>query len=404
MSNAIQSIGMLSFGEFELNNPRIATGRRCRSWSSGRGSIRGACLTGLCLGWAPPFSLAQSSDPPAVAATTAPSVDSPEPKADGRKAAEEALRSARELLDRFDEHRGENPSAAELEELNRYILVLQATDPANAWLSYIQGRAYAYGGRNGDAIDQLRRFVETRDGRSEWKAFRALGDAFIGEFPRLARANYERAAELNPSEPSVLMGLSICAGRTGDIEEALRLARRAVESDGRRSVRYVNHLARTLSVMKERSEAEREALSALRLAEDVVRNQPGERGPLQSLAAQLDLLMDIVGERINDSADAGADDFVRLAEYMARRAETADQLARHDRLAVLQRGMDATAADSSPRLLQEYAAALADVGRNDDAIAQFERLLKLKPEDPVALEWLTRLRTPTEITPRSQPQ
>ena len=393
---------MFSGMELELIDPLFAVRRGRRI--CGVSLIRAVCLICLCLNMTPLFSHAQSTDPSAVGPTTAPIADTSQSPAENRKSTEEALRSAREMLDRFDENRNENPSPVELEELTRHIFALQSTDPANPWLSYLQGRAYAYGGRNGDAIDQLRRFVETRDGRSEWKAFRALGDAFVGEFPRLAKANYARAAELNPSEPSVLMGLSICAGRTGDTEEALRLARRAVESDGRRSVRYVNHLARTLSAMKERSEAEREALSALRLAEDRVRNQPGERGPLQSLASQLDLLIAIVGERINESADSSADDFVRLAEYMARRTETAVQLARYERLALFQRGMDATASSPSPRLLENYAEALADVGRNDDAITQFERLLLLKPDDPVALEWLTRLRTPAEITPPSKPR
>ena len=366
--------------------------------------IQVICVAGACLHATLPFAIAQTADPSAASVTNTPIVDASSAPADARRAADEALRSAKAMLDRFDARQGENPSSAELEELNRQVLVLQSTDPANSWLSYVQGRAYAYGGRNGDAIDHMRRFVETRDGRNEWKAFRALGDAFVGEFPRLAQANYERAVELNPSDPSVLLGLSICAGRTGDSEEALTLARRAVESDGRRSVRFVSHLARTLSAMKDRGEAEREALSALRLAEAGVRGRPGERGPLYSLGTQLDLLIDIIGGGINESSDAIADDYVRLGDYMARRTDVAAQLARHDRLAILQRGMDASISSPSPRLLEKYAEALADVGRNDDAIAQFEKLLALEPENPVAHQWLTRLRAPTDEKSPSQPQ
>ncbi|MEK7710546.1 MAG: tetratricopeptide repeat protein [Planctomycetota bacterium] len=341
---------------------------------------------------APSIARSQTTEPPAVPSSGTTATTPPEP----RKSADEALPAARELLDRLDAHPGEDPQPAVLDELNKRILDLQSADPANPWLTYLYGRAYAFSHRNGDAIDQLRRFVETRDGRNEWKAFRVLGDLFVGEFPRLAKANYERAAELNPNEPSALAGLSICANKTGDRDEALRLARRAVEADGRRAVRFVHHLARTLASMKQWDEAEREALSALHLAEEGVRGQPGVRGPLQTMATQYDLLIDIVGGRIGETAGAIADDYVRVSDYMARRADVAAQLAKYDRLILLQHGMDTTGADASARLRESYAAALADVGRNDDAVAQFEKLLSLEPDNAAAKERLAKLRAPLE--------
>ncbi|MDO8632569.1 MAG: tetratricopeptide repeat protein, partial [Phycisphaerales bacterium] len=287
---------------------------------------------------APSLARSQTTEPPVVPSSGTTTTTPPDP----RKSADGALAAARELLDRIDAPPGDDPLPAVLDELNQRILDLQSADPANPWLTYLYGRAYAFSGRNGDAIDQLRRFVETRDGRNEWKAFRVLGDLFVSEFPRLAKANYERAAVLNPNEPSVLTGLSLCANKTGDRDEALRLARRAAEADGRRAVRFVHHLARTLASMKQWNEAEREALSALHLAEEGVRGRPGVRGPLQTMAAQYDLLIDIVGGRIGETAGAIADDYVRVSDYMARRAEVAAQLAKYDRLILLQHGMDTT--------------------------------------------------------------
>jgi len=329
----------------------------------------------------------QNTQQPAWPQTPPSVANSPSPPT-----SDEPLRAAKDLLDQIDAHPGEDPLPVTLDELNRLTTVLQSADPANPWLGYLYGRMYAFSARKGDAIDQLRRFVETREGRNEWKAFRLLGDLFAAEFPRLATTNYRRAVELNPIEPSALMGLSVCAGKTGDRDEALRLARQAAETDGRRTVRYISHLAKTLASMKQRDEAEREALSALRLAEKDVGDRPGVRGPLQTLAAQYDLLIDIVGGRIGETAGVNADDYIRISDYMALRTEVAEQLARHDRLTILQHGMDAAKANPSPLLVERYAAALAEVGRTDEAIAQLEKLLALEPDNAPAKERLSKLR------------
>lgn len=327
----------------------------------------------------------------AVQPPEAPTTVSTSAKEEAAVSVTESVEAARSLIDQWDVSAIEDEVPALAAELNRRILALQAADPANPWLPYLFGRLHALNGRIGEAIDQLRRFVDSREGRTDWKAYRVLGDLFIGEFPRLAKANYDRAAELNPSEPTVLAGLSITANKTGARDEALRLARAAVDADGRKRVRFINHLARMLALVKQRDEAEREALAALRLAEADVERQPGRRGPLQVVANQYDLLIEIVGGRAAETAGVNSDDYVRLSDYMMRRAEAAVRLSKHDRLSVLQRGMESLA-EPSPRLLESFAAALAEVGRNDEAIVQFEKLLTIEPDNVVAREQLARLR------------
>ncbi len=316
------------------------------------------------------------------------------PGADDASAREEALRTAIEAIERAELQQKDDglvaPTAAE--EINRRLTSLQKLDPAGPLLPYLFGRAYALFGRVGDAIEQLRKFVETRDGRNEWEAHRRLGDLFVEEFPTLAKASYGKALALKTDEPTALLGLSICAYKSGDLDEALRLAQQAVESDGRRTVRVVAHLARMFIANGQWAEADRSAVLALELAEAAVRKQPGRRGPLQTMEAQYDLLIDLGKARIKEKSTS-AEDFVRFAGYIRNRSDVRARLALHDALLVLERGVKATSPSTLPRLLEQYAVTLAEVGRTEDAIAAFERLLVLDPSNATAAEWLGRLRS-----------
>jgi len=305
---------------------------------------------------------------------------------------EEALRAAVEALEQAEEQDEGGVRAAALEEINRRLSTLQGVDPAHPWLSYLYGRAYALAGRSGDAIDHFRKFVETREGRNEWQAHRRLGDLFVGEFPRLAKASYDKALALKADEPTALLGLSTCAYKTGDVDEALRLAQQAADADGRQTVRIVGHLTRMFIAKRQWADADRTAVLALELAEAGVGKRPGARGPVQTLEAQYDLLTDLLQARINEKV-AGAEDYVRLAGFFRKRNDISARLALHDALRVLELGVESTAPDTPARLLEQYAVTLADVGRTEAAIAAFENLLTLDPSNSTAAERLGRLRT-----------
>ena len=69
------------------------------------------------------------------------------------------------------------------------------------------------------------------------------------------------------------------------------------------------------------------------------------------------------------------------------------RLALHDALRVLELGVNSTAPNTPARLQEQYAVTLAEVGRSEDAVAAFEKLLTLDPSNSTATDWLERLRS-----------
>ncbi len=331
-----------------------------------------------------------------TAATTPPTPPAPEPVAQGpvKPAIDvnEAVQKARVLIDGIDANYADVPSRETLLELEKLIEDIRASEPAHPWLPYLLGRAYGLAGRNGDAIDQLRKFVETRDGRNEWKAHQVLGDLFVSEFPRLAQGSYEKAAQLNPNEPSILTGLSNCANRAGNLDEGIRLARLAVEADAYKNVRYPHRLARALMGRQQFDEAEKEARKALAIAEERVQKYPGKRVALQILMEQYSLLIELMSARILASATVDPQVYLRLAELTGTRADILHRLGKHDQIAILENAVMRTAADTPVVLRQQYAAALAEAGRTEDAIAEYEKIVAGDPGNKAAAEAIAELR------------
>ena len=334
----------------------------------------------------------EPSEPPRQQAEPAQSAAIQETSTEPAIGVDQAVRLAIDALDRL-EARDESDALVPLtDEANRYIEVVEAKDAANPWLPYLYGRAYAIMGRRGDAVDQLVKFVETREGRNEWRAYRLLGDLFVDEFARLAKANYQKAKVLNPAEPTVLFGLSVCAFKLGDVEGAISLAREALQVDGAQTVRYVSHLAALLSADGQSNEAFKEAQRALALARTSMQAEPGAHGPLLVVDAQYQQMIDILQARVNEPAHTDISDYLRLAASVRQRTQIRQMLMLHDVLRVVEAGVDKTAPDTPPALLEQYGIVLAEVGRTDAAIGAFERLLGVDPDNSVAAEWLSRLR------------
>jgi tetratricopeptide (TPR) repeat protein len=327
----------------------------------------------------------------------------PETPLDSEVSAEEAIRLAIETFDRLEEGVAGDDRASLTERADRYIELVEAGDPGSPWLSYLYGRAFALLGRPGDAVEQLRKFVETREGRNEWRAYRLLGDLFVDQFPRLGKANYDRAEALNAGRPSVLFGLSRAAAKLGQVDEAVEFARRAAEADGRRDSRYVSNLASMLKAAGRWKEALGEAEAALRIARERMRRQPGGSGPLLAVDAQYGMLIEIMQARLSEPEGGEADDYLRLARYVRERGRVSQLLVLHDVLRTLEAGAEATAADPPTALLEQLGLVYAEVGRTGDAIAAFEQLLRADPGNPVANEWLVRLRGDPVETEQAQP-
>jgi tetratricopeptide (TPR) repeat protein len=318
----------------------------------------------------------------------------PNPYADSeeRPTTEQAVKRALNIVQRIA-HGEEDGTWDELTaRLDYYISVIQSDDPSNPWLSYLYGWIYAIGGRKGDAIEEVAKFVETREGRNEWLAYRLLGDLFVEQFPRLAKSHYNKAAALTSNEASVLYGLSRCAAATGNTEESIKLAQEAVDADGRKQVRYLTHLARMLMRDRRWSDAERAVRAGLDRAETLRRDQPASDRPLKLLDIQYQTLAEIARARLGESPTA--EDYARLADYTQRRAEIGLLLARFETLRLLEQAMKELGGPS-PALLERYAVLLAELGREEEAVAAMEELRALDPGNAVAAEWLGRLKPPS---------
>lgn len=324
-----------------------------------------------------------------------------EPQAESLTA-DEAVRLAVEALDRLDSRESDVDKDALLAEARRYAESARQRDPANPWLYYLSGRYFAHVGRQGDAIEQLRKFVETREGRNQWRAYVTLANLFVGDYPQLAKVNYEKAQALNSSEPDILLGLSTCAAKLGASEEAIARAREAIALDGRKTPLYMAHLARLLLAADRLDDAQEAADAARDLAEHWAQGHPGRLRPLQTLDRQYQLLIEILQQRVardrqaqvqdsNVGGPAPVADYLRLAELQRARGKLADKFAKFAALAALEAGVRRSGSDTPPALLEEYGISLADVGRHEQAIEVFRRLQQLDANNSTAKEWLARL-------------
>ncbi len=204
-----------------------------------------------------PIAIAIVSAPPLIALATPPAAtDARQVSTDS---VAEAIRSATRLLDELDTAEDGQRAQTLATKVEDHLDVIRTADESNPWLAYLYGRMLAKTGRQGDAIQQLRRFTTTREGRNEWHAYLLLGDLFVGEFPQLAKANYQKAQVLNQGESDVILGLSKCALKLGHTKEAIALARQAVKANPTQSAKYRIQLVQALRRLGQWDEAAREA-------------------------------------------------------------------------------------------------------------------------------------------------
>lgn len=331
---------------------------------------------------------------PALTARAAPRPSSPQDAAPASAPAdsiEELVQKAGIQLDKLEALDSDQREVIEVtwSDLQSSLQTLEVQAPDHPRLAYLKARSLAFAGRNGDAVTHIRRFLESREGRNDWQAHRLLGDLFADEFPQLSRSAYAKALELNPGAPSVLFGLSRCAHKLGQLEEAVSLARRAVEA--RPDTRYYAHLARLYVARRQWPEARQAVLAAVDHARRALRDQPGRRTAVADLDAQLRLLTDVLQVRLGDVAPT-SDDYLELAAAMADRAANANLLAHFDRVSVLAQAVRRFQPDVPVALREQYGTALVDVGRRREAADEFAAILQADPANAVAAYWLERLK------------
>lgn len=306
---------------------------------------------------------------------------------------EDTVNAAVRSLVQLEDTTNSKQFAEILDELTGLIEQTRQIDPQTPWLDYLHGRMYAATGKPGDAVAQLRKFVETREGRNEWHAYRLLGDLFINEFPRLAQSNYQKAASLNSGEPAVLFGLSRCASMLGRKNEAVNLATQTVDADRGQSVEYLSHLAKTLALYQNWTGALEVSEKAVALAQQQIDASPGQRELLLELDTQIRQTIEILLVRISDATDDLEIEhgYLKLAKFARRRADNGSILSAFDVLDILQAGVERTQPDTPASLLEPYAVALAGLGRTAEAIERFQQLQAADPNNTTAADWLARL-------------
>lgn len=315
-----------------------------------------------------------------------------------------AVRTAVEGLNYLEDNELAEDRDEVFKELARNIEFVQRNDASHPFLPYLSGRLNALTGARARAVADLQSFVDRPEGRTEWRAFRILGDLMVDSYPELARSYLDRADELKPGEPSVLFALARCELRRGRKKEAVEFARKAVEVDGSRSVTYMAYLAKTLGEEGNAEEADRIAGDALRRAQEIDRQYPGNQIAIATLESQYRLSIEILRGRIQ-AGQGGAADFIRLAGLLRSRAATSSRLIIFDVLNTLEAGIARLGDATPPELFQEFGIALAEAEKRDAAIAVFQKLLEVQPSNVVAKEWLERFGAPTsnDSAPSSRP-
>ena len=346
-----------------------------------------ASVTLLGLSWSS-IALAQVGD----AATPNPEAAVTPATPTAARTVEQAAAAAMTALDQIESGESDQPRRTVLAQVFEHIEFIQDTDPYYPMLSFLFGRTYALAGRYNDAVQQLQAFIDTRDGRNEWRALRLLGDLLVETYPQLAESHYRSAAALKPGEPSVLFGTARCLAKRGRQSEAITTAREAVVADGRQTIDYLTFLAGMLAQAKQWEAAEREAHAALDLAKRDMEAKPGEREAVEVVDQQYRRLVEVLTARVNQGGEVEVDAFVRLSDYLALRAETLVTLSNYDALSVVERGLSVATPAPPPLLLERQGMLLAKIGRTEEAIAVFEQLLDRVPNHPAATAWLAKLR------------
>lgn len=348
-----------------------------------------------------PRPLAAQETPQAAAPSL---VAPPEPaRLQAGVSVESAISEAVAAIDQLDSVTDDEQRREQLDAIEKRLTDIRTVASDSSWLLYLSGRVHAYRGRFSEAADQLRKFVETREGRNQWRAYKVLGDLFAETFPRLAKANYKKADALKPDEREVLVGLSACSMKLGYRDDALDFARRAASAGGTENLTAVTHLARVLLAAKYLEEARQQAIRALELAEQALHDRPGQRRAVADVVVQLELLVAVLNRRIEETPrDAAL--YLRLADATERKGRIETRLARFEALAIIRRGLKNTEPNPPAFLRERWAVLLAELDRREQAVASFQQLLRENPNHALARRWLEQLGViDPDTAPHQQP-
>ena len=336
---------------------------------------------------------AQTPDPAAGgAADNAAEATDPQPPSEPTLPVGQAVRLGLAALNQLDMHRFDDADPAMIDELNRYVTIIQANDPSNPQLHYLRGAVLAHMGRAGDAIDELNRFVETHVGQTEWRAYRMLGDLLVSEFPMLARAKYRKAQILMPNEPTILFGLSLTSTKTGDQEASLDFAQRAVDATPLNAPyrrEYLTHLARHLLAAKRFEDAQQNATLALEMSRSAYERSHASSYLLTALDGQYRTLLQIITTRIQETPE-NVDLYVELARRTREAIKVRSKVALNQTLSLFDMSLESFPDGGPQALLEERARLLVELEHTEDARQAYIAILDKFPGSQPARQFLEK--------------
>lgn len=167
-----------------------------------------------------------------------------------------------------------------------------------------------------------------------------------GEFETAAAA-FARALEEDPEDFSAYRGASMAVDKLGDHDGAVRYLETALEK----------------ATTGDAAEDRRQRAEAHRVLGALLALRGDDRGAAAHFSSSLELDPEQAGVRL------------KLANALARRGRFAEALEHYDRLLASHPGYAA-------ELRAKRATALVNLGRRDEAIAEFRRAVEAAPEDP----------------------
>jgi tetratricopeptide (TPR) repeat protein len=236
------------------------------------------------------------------------------------------------------------------------------------------------------------------------------------QVPRYLEAADRVARPDQKAEVKILLALAFRGA--GDREAALKAAMEAVAADPQ------NIIARHTLVdarigLEQYEEAAGDAQTLVELAVREVEAKRGNPDPLRRLSEAQDALLDVLRRHfttlhLRDAAGRHTDQLLpgrekeaaaalqRIVDVLLRIAEVRRALAQHDALLIAAKASSLDPTNTSA--LHNEALLLLNTDQRDAAIAKFQRILELEPDNPDAVRELTRLNAPLTSQPAaSQP-
>ena len=255
-----------------------------------------------------------------------------------------------------------------------------AVDPESADLWNRIGGVYTEMGRLQDAISAREKYVALQP--AEANAYDSLGLTYqTGGLYDQAAAAYQRALELNPKFGFATVHLANTYVQTGQYDDAIATYRRYIQ--GAATDFEVRRGNRNLAIVALRRGRLKDALAFARRA--------GADQPLTITEARIRLAMGEPSDRIggllqpppagpNRGSRSGERAWSTIQGLLALKRGAGDEAVAHFREAVRDRP---TATD--PETLEDVLAnAYLELGRFDEAIAEFDRILKMNARYPLA--------------------